>query len=302
MSSPSSWPLPPESIRFVIPRKMLTRLAEHPLSEQLYPLGIGYYQLARGHEMRREQHDDFLLIYCLEGSGRVEFGPRGKRRIIRPGDLLVLPRGTPHHYWTDQKDPWSIYWIHFDGSLSQDFVDQLLIDPQMPLLSLGIHSRLVADFEALLDTRQARHRLDAYLHSANQLRQLMTHIALLRPLAQQQQDETLDLEKVHSLMQARLHEQLDVDTLAAAVSLSKFHFIKKYKALTGTTPINHFIQLKIERACHLLDVTNKGIKEIAWAVGYEDAYYFSRVFSKVMGISPSRYRAMRLGRSSYTAD
>jgi AraC-like DNA-binding protein len=83
--------------------------------------------------------------------------------------------------------------------------------------------------------------------------------------------------------------------------LSKYHFIKKYKALTGTTPINHFIQLKIERACHLLDVTNKGIKEIAWAVGYEDAYYFSRIFRKVMGISPSQYRAIRLGQSSYVS-
>lgn len=302
MSAPSSWPLPSDSIRFVLPRQMVARLREHPLSEQLYPLGIGYYQLARGHQMQREQHDDYLLIYCLEGTGRLEFGEDNKRRIIRPGDLIVLPRYIPHHYWTDQKDPWSIYWIHFDGSLADSFLEQLDVDITSPVLSLGIHSRLVTDFEALLDARQARHHLASYLHSANQLRQLLTHIALLRPIARQQQEESLDLEKVHSLMQTRLHEQLDVDTLASAVSLSKYHFIKKYKTLTGTTPISHFIQLKIERACHLLDVTNKGIKEIAWAVGYEDAYYFSRVFRKVMGISPSRYRAMRLGRSSYTGD
>lgn len=301
MSTPSSWPLPPESIRFVLPRQMVSKLATHPLSEQLYPLGIGYYQLARGHEMRRDQHDDFLLIYCLEGSGRVEYGHDNKRRIIRAGDLLVLPRGTPHHYRSNRHNPWSIYWVHFDGLLSADFVDQIMPDDGSPLLPLGIHSRLVSDFEALLDTRQARHHLASYLHSANLLRQLMTHIALLRPLARQQQEASLDLERIHSLMQARLHEQLDVETLAAAVSLSKYHFIKKYKALTGTTPINHFIQLKIERACHLLDVTNKGIKEIAWAVGYEDAYYFSRIFRKVMGISPSQYRAIRVGQLSYTS-
>lgn len=302
MSTPSSWPLPPDSIRFVLPRQMVSRLQQHPLSEQLYPLGVGYYQLARGHEMAREQHDDYLLIYCLEGSGRLEYGAQKKRRIIRPGDLIVLPQHTPHHYWTDQKNPWSIYWVHFDGSLADAFLCQLETDLESPVLSLGIHSRLVADFEALLDARQARHHLASYLHSANQLRQLLTHIALLKPIARQQQEESLDLEKVHSLMQTRLHEQLDVETLANAVSLSKYHFIKKYKTLTGTTPINHFIQLKIERACHLLDVTNNGIKEVAWAVGYEDAYYFSRIFRKMMGISPSRYRAMRLGRSSYTGD
>ncbi|MBS97393.1 MAG: AraC family transcriptional regulator [Oceanospirillaceae bacterium] len=301
MSTPSSWPLSPESIRFVLPRKVVSELAQHPLSEQLYPLGMGYYRRAQGHEMRRAQHDDFLLIYCLEGSGRVTYGSENKRRIVRPGDLLVLPRGTAHHYRTDARDPWSIYWIHFGGQLSQTFIDQLALDVGSPLLHLGIHSRLVSDFETLLDTRQARHRLTSYLHASSQLRQLLTHIALLRPLAKLQQEESFDIEKVHSLMQARLHEQLDVNTLASAVSLSKYHFIKKYKTLTGTTPINHFIQLKIERACHLLDVTDKEIKEIAWAVGYEDAYYFSRIFKKTMGISPSHYRAIRTGHSSYVS-
>lgn len=297
MSQPSSWPLSVDSIRFVVPRRIVRAMAEQPLSAQLYPLGIGYYQHARGHRMQRDQHDDYLLIYCLEGRGRLETD--GKARNVGPGDLILLPRGRSHRYQTDAADPWSIYWVHFDGPLAGDFIAALDPDPQSPLIPLGLHSRLVADFEALLDVRQASHNLGAFVHCANQLRQLLTHIALLRPLARRQTEDSLDLERVHSLMQARLHEQLDVETLAAAVSLSKYHFIKKYKALTGTTPINHFIHLKIERACHLLDVTTKGINEIAWAVGYEDAYYFSRIFKKSMGISPTEYRRLRVGDLGY---
>lgn len=297
MSQPSSWPLSVDSIRFVIPRRIVRALAGHPLSEQLYPLGIGYYQHARGHRMQRDQHDDYLLIYCIEGRGRIETD--GRNRRIGPGDLVLLPRGRSHRYETDAQKPWTIYWVHFDGPRADDFIAALEPDPQSPLIPLGIHSRLVADFEALIDARQASHNLSAFVHCANQLRQLLTHIALLRPIAKRQADDSLDLEKVHSLMQARLHEQLDVETLAAAVSLSKYHFIKKYKALTGTTPINHFIHLKIERACHLLDVTTKGVNEVAWAVGYEDAYYFSRIFKKSMGISPTQYRRIRIGEIGY---
>ncbi|NVK44448.1 MAG: AraC family ligand binding domain-containing protein [Oceanospirillaceae bacterium] len=297
MSHPSSWPLSVDSIRFVIPRRIVKAMAEHPLSAQLYPLGIGYYQHARGHRMQRELHDDYLLIYCLEGRGRLQID--GKTRTVRPGDLVLLPRGRSHRYHTEPSDPWTIYWVHFDGPLAGDFFAALDPDPQSALIPLGLHSRLAADFEALLDARQASHQREALVHCANQLRQLLTHIALLRPLARRQKDDSLDLERVHSLMQARLHEQLDVDTLAAAVNLSKYHFIKKYKALTGTTPINHFIHLKIERACHLLDVTTKGINEIAWAVGYEDAYYFSRIFKKSMGISPTEYRRLRVGDLGY---
>lgn len=297
MSQPSSWPLTADSIRFVMPRRIVAALASHPLSEQLYPLAIGYYQHARGHRMQRQQHDDYLLIYCLEGRGRI--WTDGKSHGIAPGDLVLLPPGRSHAYETDARTPWTIYWVHFDGPRASDFIGALTPDTQSPLIPLGLHARLTADFEALLDARQASHNLAAFIHCANQLRQLLTHIALLRPLAKRQAGDSLDLERIHSLMLARLHEQLDIDTLAAAVSLSKYHFIKKYKALTGTTPINHFIHLKIERACHLLDVTTKGIGEIAWAVGYDDAYYFSRIFKKSMGISPTQYRRIRLGEATY---
>ncbi|ANG62249.1 transcriptional regulator [Marinobacterium aestuarii] len=297
MSTPSNWPLTSDSIRFVIPRRIVASLASHPLSQQLYPLGIGYYQHARGHQMQRSTHDDNLLIYCLEGRGRLTL--KDRTRTVKPGDLLILPRGLSHSYETRNQNPWSILWVHFEGELAAEFIRQLELDDGSALLPLGIHSRLVADFEALLDARQASHSLASFIHCANQLRQLLTHIALLKPMAIRPASDNMDLEIIHSLMQARLHEQLDIDTLAAAVSLSKFHFIKKYKALTGTTPISHFIHLKIERACHLLDVTSKGVNEVAWALGYEDAYYFSRIFKKSMGMSPSQYRRIRFGDFSY---
>jgi len=297
MGQPSNWPLLPESKRFVIPRKTARELAENPLSRQLYPLGIGYYQQASGHKMSRQKHDDHLLIYCIDGQGSLSIADKTMR--INPGDLMILPQGLPHSYEARKQNPWSIYWMHFDGDLSRDFIAQILPDSQTPVISLGVQSRLVADFSALLESRQHSPNPMAFIHASNQLRQILTHIALLKPLVQQQRSDSLDLDRVHTLMQARLAEQLDLDTLAEAVNLSKYHFVKRYKALTGTTPINHFIHLRIEHACHLLDVTAKSIKEISYDVGYDDAYYFSRLFKKVMGLSPRDYRQMRLGGVSY---
>jgi AraC-like DNA-binding protein len=53
--------------------------------------------------------------------------------------------------------------------------------------------------------------------------------------------------------------------------------------------------MKMERACYLLDITQQSVQEIAWSLGYEDAYYFSRLFRKVIGVAPTQYRAMRHG-------
>lgn len=301
MSTPSSWPLPPESIRFVIPRRVIREMDQHALSKGLYPLGMGYYRQASGHEMKRESHDDNLLIYCMDGEGEARVG--NHRLRIRTGDILLIPKGVPHTYKARQKQPWTIYWVHFDGQDAAAFIDHLSVKEAANrpyVMPIGTHSRLVSDFEALLEARESTYNLNAYLCAANQLRQILSHIALLKPLARQRQARTgFDLEKVHSLMQAHAHEQLDLDTLAEAINLSKYHFVKKYKELTGTTPINHFIQLKIERACHLLDTTDNGISDIAFAVGYEDAYYFSRIFKKLMGVSPSQYRKMRTGAYPY---
>ncbi|GGB91677.1 MmsAB operon regulatory protein [Marinobacterium zhoushanense] len=301
MSNPSNWPLPPESIRFVVPRRIVQQLADHPLSRGLYPLGIGYYHQASGHHMERVEHDDYLLIYCLEGAGLLQV--EGLKYSVHAGDLVLLPKGVSHSYRALKSRPWTIYWAHFHGDDADAFYAHLSEPRQSaPILltPLGLQSRLASDFEALLELRESTYNLSAYLCAANQLRQILTHIALLQPLARnRQKGDSLDLERVHSLMQAHVHEHLALDTLADSVNLSKYHFVKRYKELTGTTPINHFIQLKIERACHLLDTTSNSINEIAFAVGYEDAYYFSRIFKKIMGVSPSQYRNLRTGAYAY---
>lgn len=297
MSQPSKWPLPPESSRFVVPRKIVDQISNHTLCEDLYPMGFGYYKQASSHEMLRRTHDDYLMIYCLDGRG--ELIAENHTTIIQAGDLIILPRGVAHEYRASQKSPWTIYWVHFSGKKAQEFIDYLAVDTKSHTVNLGVHARLVTDFESLLESGQTSYNLTAFIHASNLMRQLLTQVAQLQPLAKQQASESFNLDHIHSLMQASVHEQLDLDTLAESVSLSKFHFIKKYKDLTGTTPINHFIHLKIEKACYLLDATTKPISEISFAVGYEDAYYFSRIFKKVMGISPSHYRRLRTGSASY---
>lgn len=301
MSRPSDWPLAPESNRFVIPHTMVKELSQHPLSKGLYPLGVGYYQRADGHRMSRDDHDDYLLIYCLDGGARLQMN--GKKFRISAGDLVLVPKGVPHSYETLKSNPWTIYWAHFDGEDAEHFIahlQQKRDSQKYPVIRLGVHAQLASAFGSLMESRQSTYDLNAFISASNQLRQILTYIAQLQPLEKQRQSaDSFDLDAIHSLMQTRLHEQLELDTLAKQINLSKYHFVKRYKELTGTTPINHFIHLKIERACYLLDVTPKNVNEIAFSLGYEDAYYFSRIFKKIMGVSPSQYRKMRDGSVPY---
>lgn len=61
------------------------------------------------------------------------------------------------------------------------------------------------------------------------------------------------------------------------------------------SPISYFNQLKIQKACQLLDFTDKKAKEIAFELSFSDPYYFSKVFSKYMHMSPKEYRMKKKG-------
>ncbi len=87
-----------------------------------------------------------------------------------------------------------------------------------------------------------------------------------------------------------LADKITVQQLAAQACLSEAHFAKQFQKKTGYAPIDYFIRLKMQKACELLSTSDLRIREIATALGYIDPYYFSRLFKKVMGVSPRAYR------------
>ena len=60
--------------------------------------------------------------------------------------------------------------------------------------------------------------------------------------------------------------------------------------------------MKMQRACYLLDSTQQSVKQLAAALGYDDAYYFSRLFKKVIGLSPAQYRQHSTGNVKPSGD
>ncbi|MFT5481618.1 MAG: AraC-like DNA-binding protein [Halieaceae bacterium] len=286
----SSWPLPSAGRRFVTPQFLLDFLAANPLSQNLYPLAVGFYPKAAGHRMSRKHHDSYLMLYCTAGGGRVDTGSLSLD--IRPGDVVILPRGASHHYHASESDPWTIFWIHYDGLQADDFT--ALISDTRRHLKIGLQPKLIADFEALLSLQRAGFSELQFIHGACQLQQLLTGIAALASHHQTQGGRQIDLDQVHEFMHMRIAEGLELKELAATVQLSKFHFARRFKQLTGHSPIQHFIHLKMEFACRLLDSSNDSVKHIATAVGYDDPYYFSRLFKQVIGSAPSAYRRQPL--------
>ena len=289
MSAPSKWPLPDAGIRFITPAFMISAMARHPLTKDCYPTAMGYYPAALGHRMRRERHDDNLIIYCVSGRGSIAAGEFSGR--VNPGQAILLPQGLPHEYRAHRRQPWTVFWVHFQGAASAQFLQHLGYREGRCLVDAGLSPVLSAGFQSLMEVRHTGYSSRAFINAANQLRHLLTQFALDIGLQAGRSGRGFDIEQIQAFMREHLDQPLSLDMLADRANLSKYHFASRYKKLTGYSPIKHFMNMKMEHACRLLDSSDLSVQAVASAVGYDDPLYFSRLFRQTIGSSPREYRA-----------
>lgn len=99
------------------------------------------------------------------------------------------------------------------------------------------------------------------------------------------------VQQIMKYMETHYREKISLDQIAENMYLSSFYISKIFKSETGDTPINYLISLRMEKAREILDQNpEESIQETAAAVGYEDAYHFSKLFKKYYGISPLYYK------------
>ncbi|MFT5635863.1 MAG: AraC-like DNA-binding protein [Cognaticolwellia sp.] len=299
-------------IRLFIPMFLLKKLSKHRLTDGLYPVSLGIIQANNNYKLQQEHNHCHSLIYCISGSGKLRY--HGKERIIERGDLVIINANIPFTFTLDKTQDMItktshsdkqlssrdsktvdniVYWINFTGTLAQDFSERLLMKMDSGVAHVGVLNNIVSDFDHLLALGARGYTATNVIHAVHILQQALSFLALQLRLTMFNNSSSFDLEAVEALMRNSLHQELSLDTLAHYSQLSKFHFAKKFKELTDSSPIQHFINMKIQHACLQLDNSDIAIKNIASDLGYSDPYYFSRLFKKLVGISPKQYRDSR---------
>jgi AraC-like DNA-binding protein len=121
--------------------------------------------------------------------------------------------------------------------------------------------------------------------------QNVTNRQTTAPPAPLDNDQKIDQSIAYMLR--HLNQALSATQLASRAGFSVSHYFAVFKRRTGGSPIDYFIGLRMGKACRLLVETTLPVKDIAAQLGYNDPFYFSRVFKSVNALAPRAYRTTR---------
>ena len=252
---------------------------------------IGRYPRARRHYYRRsggsEQH---ILILCESGSGSVKIEER--EFTLEPDRFVIIPAGKPHEYWSSSSSPWTISWCHFQGLRGADFTCAAPVDQSPFAIDSDLITRVKSLFSMAFDIVERGYTLE---HAAAASSLVHSILCLLiydntQLTPSRKPPRNRHVEKAIMFMGANIQRSISLNEIASHVGLSVSRLTQLFCSLVGAAPISYLTRERIYRACHYLDAAELPIADIARIVGYEDPFYFSRVFKRITGLSPRAYR------------
>lgn len=289
MSSAPTYAHPERTIVNSMPSDVISAQLQHPLLSGLWISATGYFPKIKGHLWRRNQEeaDTYLLIYCLDGRGW--FCSGGKEWQVAPGDLVVAVAGVAHSYGADAHAPWTIQWVHFHGAEGAHLVALTQAPATGGVINIGLHAALFTSFNDMLNTLDAGYSQHHLMVAAACLRYILCRTAFIVTYSASSRAGQ-EIDGVIGFMRQHVEERFSLAQLAAKAKMSRSTFTRVFREKTGYPPVEYFLCLKVQRACELLETTDMSISQISRRLGYQDQYYFSRLFKKFMHLSPQRYR------------
>lgn len=236
-------------------------------------LGIGRHQPVGPWRMKTHSHSFHELILVIEGAQCVRIA--GKETHAAEGDLLFYSAGVPHEEWTARGERIESYFVSFDWKDGPSGVPVHLKDR---------YGRI----RLLMDWLSAETKSHTALTPELIGTLLCALIAQFIALWKRPEEGFVDAIRRH--IRDNLTSAISLDELAAVAGMSKYHFLRRYRNLTGRTPMADVRMIRLESARDLVLSTSLPLKVIAEKAGLGDQYHMSRLFRRCMGYSPGSLR------------
>ena len=239
-----------------------------------------------------EGRNDYQLLYIAAGKGHFYFKGSKEETIVPKGNMILFRPKEPQVYYYYAEDKTEVYWVHFTGSQVEDFLDHYELPKDENVFFTGISPDYPWIYNQIIRELQLQR-----VNYEELLRILLRHILLtinryIKEQAQTGTDIINDMERAAHYFRENYVKNISIEQFAAEHLMSVNWFILSFKNVMKVTPMQYILSLRIAAAKGLLENSNKNINEISEAIGYDNPLYFSRLFKKHTGYSPSQYKKL----------
>ncbi len=261
--------------------------SQHSVDGNFAVVSAGYAQITDRDAItyRPNGLHDWQLMYCK--SGCIHMNSSTDPYPLNPGEAILFRPHEYQEYVYKQEDCTEGLFVHFGGSIVPEIIEELGLS-DFTMGHLGKVPHLESSILKIADTLQLQR--PGYDAEANALLLLLL-VEISRNLATDNLTEMeLRINGICEYMRMNYNKDISNADYADMCNMSLSHFLRTFKRITGVSPQRYILDLQLGAAEKLLKDTTYKIGDIARLVGFDNTLYFSRIFSKHRGVSPSNYR------------
>lgn len=236
----------------------------------------------QNHTIRKDGQPSHQLLYTSKGSGIAYF--HNIEHPIEKGSLYFCPANSAHEYYP-KDEPWETYWITFNGTAFNNFFNY----------TQGIWTP-TSGFDFIKEYRKIykmKNNTDWIRESGAALYVFLFKCLEVAPESSESLSLRHKLSGAIEYIENNYFNDIEIRFLAKLSGMSFEHFCRIFKAYTGIRPVEYITAMRINKSKEkLLKNSSMPISEISKLSGFESASYFTKIFKKSEGITPSDFRTM----------
>lgn len=225
--------------------------------------------------------EDYFLIYVTDGIFNTKINDVVFN--LKKGAVVLYPPKYKYHYWGEP--PSKYLCAHFTGS----HAEKILTDLGFPLKPYILETEFSPKIKSLFDKMVEKDITKAPFLQYS-LACLLEEILLTIAVERERNNGYRTFKKSIKYIHENYAEKIKIPYLAQLEGLSNSRYITLFSKEMGKTPSEYILDLRLGRACDLLLTTDMEISAVGASSGYNDPYFFSKIFKKHMGLSPQEYR------------
>lgn len=232
---------------------------------------------------------DFQLLYVASGKAHFHFG--NEEKIVTAGHMVLYRPKEPQKYEYYGEDQTEVYWVHFTGSNVTNLLRSYGLTDDKKVFYCGCGLEYQTIFRTMIyELQMCRDNYAEMLEMY--LRQVFIMLQRYFKTSTKMDNSHIveEIDKATMYFNEHYSEDISIDEYAETHHVSVSWFIRNFKQYTGSTPMQYILSKRIYNAEILLQDNTYNVTEVARIVGYDNPLYFSRIFKKVKGLSPSEYR------------